>query len=595
MPTARAAPQPLGAVVARQLSVWPFAARTQRLFLLIDPSLPDPEIRSGLLRAMQQAYFRSDSCSQTRAVRDAAMAAHHVLRHVNRDNLSQDHICAAAVVAAIRGNLAYVALAGDAAALAWREGVLSGEQGKDRLPRPLGLEQEPRVSLWSTPVEPGDRMVLVCGARWTADSERAIQDILTSSPAPADAEERLGQVLSGGRPAGVMVADPVRRSDPARRLVLVSSTEHGRSMPEAASGDARRHPAPPAAATPSRRRRSRVLPLLGVIALAAAAVLLALNPRVEAPRTREAAAMPDDVARVFVVSPSMAVRLGPSGGNVIDLAVGHDALYTLDVVEHSVRKFALDGRDQPPNPDTLLTRAGAPIAASPRRLGTPIAIQYVGAAAPDSAADGLMIVDDARTVVQVSHGRDLNARPLQSSTGWRELGALGAGAGGRLYLLDSGARQLLEYGTQNQRIADPPRPILDAASAPGLAFERVVQVLGVHDRIFARMEDGALRAFDAAGRELAFEVRPSDGRPISIVSMAPDRAGGLYLGDSANARVLHTTADGSLMRQLRDPALAGVRQIHSSLDGRQMFGLVASGVLVFDLPSEVPEPVRPEA
>jgi hypothetical protein len=305
--------------------------------------------------------------------------------------------------------------------------------------------------------------------------------------------------------------------------------------------------------------------------------------------------MPDDVGRVFFVSPAMAVRLGPSGGNVIDLAVGADALYTLDIVESSVRKFALDGRDQQPNPDTLLTRAGAAIAASPRRLGTPIAIQYVGTPGPDSAAGGLMIVDDARTVVQATRGRDPSPQPLQTNAGWRELGALGADAGSRLYVLDSGARQLLEYGLQNQRIVDPPRLILDAASAPGLAFERVVQVLGLQDRIFARMEDGALRTFDAAGSELAFEVRPPDGRSASIIGMTPDRAGGLYLVDSANARVLHTTADGLLLRQLRDPALAGVRQIHSSLDGRRLYGLVASGVLVFDLPSDVPEPVRMDA
>src|SRR3982074_1505679 len=74
---------PFGAVVARQLSVWPFAARTQRLFLLVDPSLPEASLRHGLLRAMQQAYFRSDTSSQTRSVRETALAAHYVLRHRN--------------------------------------------------------------------------------------------------------------------------------------------------------------------------------------------------------------------------------------------------------------------------------------------------------------------------------------------------------------------------------------------------------------------------------------------------------------------------------------------------------------------------------
>src|SRR3954471_10320756 len=92
---------PFGAVVARQLSVWPFGARTARLFVLVDPSLADQTLRGGLLRAMQQGYFASDGYSQTRAVREAALAAHYVLRHHNRDVLPTDHINAASAVAAV--------------------------------------------------------------------------------------------------------------------------------------------------------------------------------------------------------------------------------------------------------------------------------------------------------------------------------------------------------------------------------------------------------------------------------------------------------------------------------------------------------------
>src|SRR5262249_40351556 len=90
---------PFGAVVARQLSVWPFAARTARLYLLVDPSLSDHGLRQGLLRAMRQAYFASDVYSQTRAVREAALAAHYVLRHRNRDVLPLAHVNAATAVA----------------------------------------------------------------------------------------------------------------------------------------------------------------------------------------------------------------------------------------------------------------------------------------------------------------------------------------------------------------------------------------------------------------------------------------------------------------------------------------------------------------
>src|ERR1043165_3635756 len=112
---------PFGAMVARQLSVWPFGARTARLFLLIDPSLPGQTLRAGLLRAMQQGYFASDGYSQTRAVREAALAAHYVLQHHNRDVLPLQQVNAASAVAAVRGSVGFVALAGQAAAFAWRD------------------------------------------------------------------------------------------------------------------------------------------------------------------------------------------------------------------------------------------------------------------------------------------------------------------------------------------------------------------------------------------------------------------------------------------------------------------------------------------
>src|SRR5438309_3718163 len=169
---------PFGAMVARQLSVWPFAARTTRLFLLVDPSLPDESLRQGVLRAMQQAYFRSDGLSQTRAVREAALAAHYVLRHHNRDALAPEQVNAASAVAALRGETAFVALAGDAAAFAWRDGSLTGQRGILRLPRPLGLEQDPRITLWSTPLDEGDRLVLVCGAKFPPDIALHLEDLL---------------------------------------------------------------------------------------------------------------------------------------------------------------------------------------------------------------------------------------------------------------------------------------------------------------------------------------------------------------------------------------------------------------------------------
>jgi hypothetical protein len=286
---------------------------------------------------------------------------------------------------------------------------------------------------------------------------------------------------------------------------------------------------------------------------------------------------------VYSVSPAMAVRLGSSGGNVVDLAVGDDALYTLDVVESSVRTFGLDGIDQQPTPDTLLVRAGASIGAGQRRLAAPVAIQYLSGARPEQGV--LAIVDQARSVVQVAHDRAVSVRPVPSSASWRELGALGGDSDGHLFVLDSGAQRLFEYPALNQRLVDPPRLLLDSSSAPGLAFDKAAEIVAQpDDQVYLRMDDGTLRHFDGQGSELPFNVQPADGPLTSVTAVAPDRAGGLYLADPSHARILNTTADGAVLRQIRDPALGGVRQIQSSPDGRRLYGLVAGGVLVFDVP-----------
>jgi hypothetical protein len=574
---------PFGAVAARQLSVWPFAARTLRLFVLVDPSLSDPTLRRGLVRAMQQGYFRSDGCSQTRAVREAAFAAHYVLRHHNRDALPLNQASAASAVAAVRGDVAFVALAGDAAAFAWRNGTLSGQRAMPRVARPLGLEQDPRVTLWSTPLHPGDRLVLVCGATWSADSPRAMEEILGGGEGSSEfAEERLAEALGGSRPAGVMIVGASTDPRQERHLTLVSSRRRGQALPSpAASG-----PASPAPRRRFARASLRWMSPLVALALLGVAATFALNSFADRPQL-SMAPLPQhlDQTNVYQVDPAMAVRLGPSGGNVVDLAVGADALYTLDVVEASVRAFALEARDQQPTPETLLARAGTPVGSTGRRLTVPVAIRYLGGTQPDPG--GLAIVDQARSVVQVGPGRTITPRQVPTSASWRELGALGSDGEGRLYVLDSGSHRLLEYPPLSQRVVDPPRLVLEATSAPGLTFEHAAEVVGQQDQVYVRMDDGTLRRFDARGTESPLLLQLPDGTLPSVSGIAPDRQGGLFLADPLSARVLHIDADGTLLGQFRHPALGGLRQIQSSLDGHRVYGLVASGVLVFDLPEDV--------
>ena len=566
---------PFGAIIARPLSVWPFAVRTMRLFLLVEPSLADRTLREGLLKAMQRAYFASDGYSQTRAVREAALAAHYVLRHHNHDVLPLEQVKAASAVAAVRGDSVFVALAGDAAAFAWRDGELTGQRGIVRLPRPLGLDQDPPITLWSTPLLNRDRLVLVCGARLRSDASRVVADVLSKMSSPADTEQQLAEALGSERPAGVLVVDPPgKQLVTARHLWLVPPAE-AKPVPAVRSTGTN----PSVARQPLTLRRW-LTSAFGV-ALLTTVVLAALRLAGEPP-LKSADPMPQMAQllvagdRVDPVSPAMAVKLGPSAVNVVDLAVGNDALYTLDVGEGSVREFGLGDLDQQPTPNTLVAQAGASVGSTGQRLGVPVAIQYL--------TDSLVVIDESRTVFQVDRDRSVSRRSVPTSTSWLAVGALGSDPGGRLVFVDSAARRLLLYPPFSQRVIDPPRVLLDSTAEPSLPFERVAEVVGVGSALVARTEDGGLVLIDVNGGWSPLVIRPSDGRRVLARSIASDRVGGLYVADPANSRILQVGSDGSVLRQLRDAALGGVRQIQSSRDGRTIYGLVASGVLVFDTP-----------
>jgi hypothetical protein len=557
----------------------------QRLFLLVDPSAPNPRLRDGIVRAMQQAYFRSDGQSQTRCVRESALAAHYVLKHHNRDVLPFDQVCAATAVAAVRGQVAFVALAGDASAFAWRGGQLTAFQRQVRLARPLGIEADPRIELWSTRLEPGDRLVLVCGSEEKPDALSAVEEVLARDLSIEDTEAQLADALSSTRAVGALVVDTGHRRTRGRghlRLLPPPSQAPLPMLPEAPTERAAALPMP----QPKKRsRRVRTLwrwcySLLGLALLAAlsfGAASLTLSPP-----TPPAAAATSAASRVFAVSPIVAVRLGPSGTNVIDLAVGDNALYTLDVVEKTVRAFSLEGRDQQPLPDTLLVRTGDAITGTNRRLAQPVAMQYLG--------DGLTIVDQARTLVKVGRDRALALRTPASSTSWGELGALGTDLSAHLFVLDSAARRLLDYPVQNERVADQPRLLLEGVDRPDMPLDQAAEVIGVDDSIYVRFENGTVRRFDTNGNDEPFDLQTPDGRPIAIGGMTVDREGGLFLADVANARVLHTTADGAYRREMRGPALAGLRQLKSSVDGHRLYGLVASGVVTLEVPADDANP-----
>src|SRR5207237_6789445 len=205
-------------------------------------------------------------------VREAALAAHYVLRHHNRDALAPEQVNAASAVAALRGETAFVALAGDAAAFAWTDGVLTGQRGILRLPRPLGLEQDPRITLWSTPLGADDQLVLVCGATWPCNVASVIDEVLRSAPTDEAAQEQLAEALGSSRPAGVLI---VSRSRTDRHLSLVPTPQRGGRL---APAPATRQPS----TTPAwKTLAGRWLWLLLCVVLLAAAIAVVLNPSAE--------------------------------------------------------------------------------------------------------------------------------------------------------------------------------------------------------------------------------------------------------------------------------------------------------------------------
>jgi hypothetical protein len=257
-----ASAEPCSLTLARQVSLWPFGSRFVRLHLVVDPSLAAPGLGQLLLRAMQQEYFRSEARSQTSAARSMVLAAHYALQHRNRALLTPDRVTAAAACAVVRGTTAYVALAGDAAALAWDGERLHAHRAvAGQAARPLGAEGLPRISLWSAPLATRERLALLCGAVWDDEMPQRAEDILRGL-APAEAEaallsEACGLGASG--PVRVLVAEgtDVRPAPSPRRTAAAERrpAEPGPAPEPPAGASTSGPPVGRAVAVPSARRQ----------------------------------------------------------------------------------------------------------------------------------------------------------------------------------------------------------------------------------------------------------------------------------------------------------------------------------------------------
>ena len=209
----------------------------------------DQTLRNGLLRAMQQGYFGSDGYSQTRAVREAALAAHYVLRHHNRDVLPHgpDQRRLGRRRRARRRRFRGARRPRRRVRLARRRAHRPARHPA-AVPS-AGPRTGPAITLWRTPLRPGDRLALVCGATWRPDSQRTIETILSEATSTAVAEERLAEALSDARARrhpgrGARVAQPARAAPAAAARAASSAVS-------AAAVTSTPPPPPPRAAAPT--------------------------------------------------------------------------------------------------------------------------------------------------------------------------------------------------------------------------------------------------------------------------------------------------------------------------------------------------------
>jgi hypothetical protein len=199
---------------------------------------------------------------------------------------------------------------------------------------------------------------------------------------------------------------------------------------------------------------------------------------------------------------------------------------------------------------------------------------------PGSGEGALTVVDQARRVIQVKGG-SASVRPLPSSRAWQQLAGLASDAQGNLYVLDQqpDRLQLLLYPSAGSKLADPPRVLVDPQAGLPEAASELVPL----EDLFVVRGDGQMARYDRQGNSLPFEPVTPEGPLSGVASAAPDGAGGLFLADPQQGRIVETANDGSYLRQFRSDDLAGVRALHLSPDGRVLYGLAHDGIVVLTL------------
>ncbi|MBI2755470.1 MAG: hypothetical protein HYX52_02055 [Chloroflexi bacterium] len=251
------------------------------LYVLVDFSSQEPDLMRAVIRAMRDEFFKSEARSLTNSLRFAIHAGHFVLRSHNAQALPHERVTAAVACAVSRQPEAFVALAGEAAALAFDGEHLEIHRPTGRVPRPLGGDDMPTVGFWSAPLGPGcdpahwHVLALACGAAWMDSSAAGARKALSGS-STGEMQERLAEALAGPEgPARTLVAEATHAEDrrrgrsaqrpSARSNGHVGRRRRGPSRPAGSgtpppTGVPSDVPRPRPGSVPPGRRRPRAIP-----------------------------------------------------------------------------------------------------------------------------------------------------------------------------------------------------------------------------------------------------------------------------------------------------------------------------------------------
>lgn len=278
----------------------PFRRRDDRMIVVLGPDgtavSAEQECRE-LLDLAQHHFAQSEGRSTTSRLRGAVAALHHHLRRRNDEALAGDKLTISTVMAALRPQGAYLALAGSAFACRYHDGALQrfypeipepeGEEAaadSDEIPpawRLLGGSQEPQPTLALAELAPGDTLILATGDLWLrVPDEDILRALHTGDPETALAALARAYTFQERRPslALCLVQHP--------RISGLDDLPPDTARPPAGGEQWRRRLviAPPGEEEPGFRRRDLVVAVLASLVILLGLFVFVLGPRWLGPR-----------------------------------------------------------------------------------------------------------------------------------------------------------------------------------------------------------------------------------------------------------------------------------------------------------------------